>query len=168
MPRKDMGLKLRRKSVYVGTIVAILVAVTGFALAAFITTVTTGGQNGYSVTSASGTSYASGTQSVNLVWTTAPNCDTVTVAAADASVYISGQASCQTATPDWFEELTFTGTALVANPSDNFAVTVGTNAPVLFTVPLATTLGHAISTEVFYEVGTSATATTSNVGITGD
>lgn len=163
-----MRLKLKRKGVYAGTIVAILAAVSGIALAAFITVVTTGGQNGYSVTSAVGTSYASGTQSVNLVWTTAPNCDTVNVAASDADVYISGQATCQTANPDWFEELTFTGTALVANPSDDFAVTVGTNSPVLFTVPLVTTLGHAITTEIFYEVGTAMTASTSNVGITGD
>jgi len=163
-----MALKLRRRSVYVATIVAMLAMVGGLAMASFITTVTTGGQNGYSVTSATGTSYASGTPTVNLVWTTATGtCGTPTVAANDANVYISGQAACQTATPDWFEELSFPGTSLVANPVDNFAVTVGTNAPVLFTVSLITTSAHAITTDVFYEVGTAA-ATTSNVGITGD
>ncbi|MGC2288430.1 MAG: hypothetical protein WA688_01050 [Thermoplasmata archaeon] len=164
-----MGLKLRRRSVYVATIAAILVMVAGFALAGFISIITTGGQNGFSATSATGTSYATGTPSVNLVWTTASGtCGTPTVTANDADVYITGEVACQTLSPDWFEELSFPGTSLVANPVDNFAVTVGTNAPVLFTVSLTTTVTHAITTNVFYEVGTSATATTSNVGITGD
>jgi hypothetical protein len=166
-----MGLKLRRRSVYAGTIVAMVALIAGLAMASFISTVTTGGQNGYSVTSATGTSYATGTPSVNLVWTTAPTCTTTgTVASAGPiqSVYIAGQAPCQTATADWFEELTFPGTALVANPVDAFAVTVGANAPVGFSVSLTTTATHAITTNVYYEVGSSAASTTSNVGITGD
>ncbi len=167
-----MALKLNRRSVYIGTIVTILAVVAGLAVAAFITTVTTGGQNGYSVTSATGTSYAVGTPTVNLVWTTATTCTAsgpVTPGTNVAGVYVTGPVACQTATPDWFEELTFPGFALVTNPVDNFAVTVGTNAPVLFTVTLTEpTVGHPITTDVFYEVGTSATATTSNVGITGD
>ncbi|HEV8049525.1 MAG TPA: hypothetical protein VGP88_02915, partial [Thermoplasmata archaeon] len=65
---------MRRRSVYVGTIVAMLAMVGGLALASFVSTVTTGGQNGYSVTSATGTSYATGTPTVNLVWTTATAC----------------------------------------------------------------------------------------------
>lgn len=148
-----------------------LTMVGGLALASFVSTITTGGQNGYSVTSATGTSYASGTPTVNLVWTTATTCTasgTVSSAGPTASAFVAGQVACQTATPDWFEELTFPGTALVANPVDSFAVTVGTNAPVLFSVSLTTTATHAISTDVFYEVGASATSTTSNVGITGD
>ncbi len=143
----------------------------GLATASFVATITTGGQNGYSVTSATGTSYATGTPTVNLVWTTATACTAsgnVAAAGPTADVYVTGQVACQTATPDWFEEITFPGTALVANPVDNFAVTVGTNAPVLFTVSMTTTATHAITSSVFYEVGTSATATTSNIGITGD
>jgi hypothetical protein len=166
-----MGLKMRRRSVYVGTIVAMLAMVGGLALASFVSTVTTGGQNGYSVTSATGTSYATGTPTVNLVWTTATACTasgTVSSAGPTASAFVAGPVACQTATPDWFEELTFPGTALVANPVDNFAVTVGTNAPVVFSVSLTTTATHAITTNVFYEVGTSATASTSDVGVTGD
>jgi hypothetical protein len=166
-----MGLKLSRRSVYIGTIVAMLAVVGGLATASFVSTLTTGGQNGYSVTSATGTSYASGTPTVNLVWTTATACTatgTVSSGAPTAAVYVTGQVACQTATPDWFEEITFPGAALVANPVDNFAVTVGVNAPVLFTVSLTTTATHAISTSVFYEVGASATSTTSDIGITGD
>jgi|HubBroStandDraft_4_1064222.scaffolds.fasta_scaffold96365_2 hypothetical protein len=166
-----MGLKLRRRSVYLGTIVAMLAVVGGLATASFVSTITTGGQNGYSVTSATGTSYATGTPTVNLVWTTATACTAsgnVPSAGPTAAVYVTGQVACQTATPDWFEEITFPGTALVANPVDNFAVTVGANAPVLFSVSLTTTATHAITSSVFYEVGTSATATTSNIGITGD
>jgi hypothetical protein len=166
-----MGIKLRRKSVYIGTIVAMLAMVGGLAMGSFISTVSTGGQNGYSVTSATGTSYATGAPSVNLVWTTATACTasgTVSSAGPNAAAYVTGQVACQTATPDWFEEISFPGTALVANPTDNFAVTVGTNAPITFSVALTTTATHAITTDVFYEVGASATATTSNVGITGD
>ncbi len=166
-----MGLKLRRRSVYIGTIAVMLTMVGGLALASFVSTITTGGQNGYSVTSATGTSYASGTPTVNLVWTTASACTasgTVSPGGPIANAFVNGPVTCQTATPDWFEELTFPGTALVANPVDNFAVTVGTNAPVLFSVALTTTATHAITSNVFYEVGTSATSTTSNVGITGD
>ena len=166
-----MGLKLRRRSVYIGTIAVMLAMVGGLALASFVSTITTGGQNGYSVTSATGTSYATGTPTVNLVWTTATTCTasgTVSSAGPTANAFVAGQVACQTATPDWFEELTFPGTALVANPIDNFAVTVGTNAPVTFSVSLTTTVTHAITTNVFYEVGTSASSTTSNVGITGD
>ncbi|MCI4337445.1 MAG: hypothetical protein L3K18_03790 [Thermoplasmata archaeon] len=166
-----MGLKLRRRTVYTGTIAVMLAMVGGLALASFVSTITTGGQNGYSVTSATGTSYATGTPTVNLVWTTATTCTasgSVTSVGPTANAFVAGPVACQTATPDWFEELTFPGTALFANPIDNFAVTVGTNAPVLFTVSLTTTVTHAITTNVFYEVGTSASSTTSNVGITGD
>lgn len=166
-----MQLNLPRRSVYIGTIAIMFAMIGGLAMAAFVSTVTTGGQNGYSVTSATGTSYATGTPSVNLVWTTASACTssgTLSSAGPTQNVFIAGPVACQTATPDWFEELTFPGTALVANPTDNFAATVGTNSPVLFTVALTTTATHAITTVVFYEVGTSATATTSDIGITGD
>lgn len=166
-----MGIKLRRKSVYIGTIVAMLAMVGGLAMATFVTDLTTGGQNGYSVTSATGTSYASGTPTVNLVWTTAAACTatgTVASAGPTQAVYVTGQVACQTATPDWFEEISFPGTALVANPVDSFAVTVATNAPITFSVSLTTTATHAITTSVFYEVGASATADTSDIGITGD
>jgi hypothetical protein len=166
-----MGLKVRRRSVYIGTIAVMLAMIGGLALASFVSTITTGGQNGYSVTSATGTSYATGTPAVNLVWTTATTCTasgTVSSAGPTANAFVAGQVACQTAVPDWFEELTFPGTALVANPVDSFAVTVGTNAPVLFSVSLTTTATHAITTNVFYEVGASASSTTSNVGITGD
>jgi hypothetical protein len=166
-----MGLKLRRRSVYAGTIVAMMALIAGLAMASFVSTVTTGGQNAYSVTSATGTSYATGVPSVNLVWTTAAACTTTgTVSSIGPTVnaFIAGQVACQTATPDWFEELSFPGTAIVANPIDAFAVTVGVNAPVLFSVSLTTTATHAITTNVFYEVGSSAASTTSDVGITGD
>jgi hypothetical protein len=166
-----MGIKLSRRSVYVGTIVVMLAMVGGLAMASFVSTISTGGQNGYSVTSATGTSYASGTPTVNLVWTTAGACTasgTVASAGPTQNVYVTGQVACQTATPDWFEEVAFPGTALEANPVDNFAVTVGTNAPVTFSVSLTTTATHAITTDVFYEVGASATADTSDIGITGD
>ena len=166
-----MRLKLRRRSVYVATIVAMVAMIGGLATAAFITSVTTGGQNGYSVTSATGTSYASGTPTVNLVWTTATACTasgTVTPGGPTADVYITGQATCQTTNPDWFEVISFPGLALVADPIDHFAVTVGTNSPVLFNVDLTATLGEAITTNVYYEVGASMTSSTSNIGITGD
>ncbi|MCI4330156.1 MAG: hypothetical protein L3K01_03150 [Thermoplasmata archaeon] len=166
-----MGLNLRRRSVYAGTIVAMMALIAGLAMASFVSTVTTGGQNAYSVTSAIGTSYATGVPSVNLVWTTASACTTtgtVSSAGPTANAFIAGQVACQTATPDWFEELSFPGTALFVNPIDAFAVTVGPNAPVLFSVQLTTTSGHAITTNVFYEVGSSASSTTSDVGITGD
>lgn len=166
-----MALKMRRRSVYVGTIIAMLAMIGGLAMASYISTVTTGGQNGYSVTSATGTSYASGTPTVNLVWTTASACTSsgsVSPGGPTANVYVSGQATCQTSNPDWFEEISFPGAALVADPVDQFAVTVGTNSPVTFTVTLTATHLEAITTNVFYEVGTSATSSTSNIGITGD
>lgn len=166
-----MRLKLRRRSVYIATIVTMLATVAGLAIGAYISTIATGGQNGYSVTSAAGTSYATGTPTTNLVWTTAPACTasgTVSPASNVADVYVAGEVACQTATADWFEEISFPGTALVANPADNFAVTVGANSPITFAVDLTTTSGHAIQTNIYYEVGTSATATTSDIGITGD
>jgi hypothetical protein len=173
-----MARPLSRRAVYLGTIVAIAALVAGFAAAALTTTITASQQNGFGVTAPGNTMY-SGTgasQSTNIVFTTAGTCTASggTVAPASgtttANVFVTGEVACQTSAADWFEEISFTSTTVPSvSPSDVFAITVGSNAPISVTVSYAglTAGTSVVTTNVFYELGSSATATSSAVGITG-
>ena len=168
--------KMKRRTVYVATIVAVLAMVGGFAMATLITTVTSGGQNGYNVQAPGTTMYNGGSQSTTLVFITAPSCTASggsvnpSSGATTADVYVTGEVGCQATTADWFEEISFTSTAVPsASPSDVFAITVGANAPISVTVAYTgLTMGTSIvTTNVYYELGTSGTAEASDIGITG-
>lgn len=171
-----MRLKTQRRAIYAVMGLTVLALVGGFAAATLITTVTSGGQNGYNVTAPTGTMYAGGTQTTNLIQTTAtactPNDGTVTPASAatTANVYVTGEVTCQTSTADWFEEITFTSTAVTTTaPEDAFAITVSTNAPITVNVNYSglTVATSTVATHIFYELGPSGTAVTSSIGITG-
>lgn len=158
------------------TVVAVLAMVSGFAMAALVSTITSGSQNGYTVTAPGTTMYNGGTQSTNLVFTKATACTANggTVAPANtvttANVYVTGEVACQTATSDWFEEISFTSTPVpVTGPSDVFAITVSTNAPISVTVTYSglTVSVSIVTTNVFYEVGGSGTGVGSDIGISG-
>ena len=169
--------KSRRRTVYLATIVAALALVSGFAMATLVNTITSGNQNGYNVTAPGDTIYAGGSHVTNLPYQTASACTLIggsTVSPASgtttADVYISGEVTCQAATPDWFEEVTFNSTVVpVTGPSDVFSITVGSNTPISVTVTFSgLTVGTSIvSTSIFYELGPSGTAVTSDIGITG-
>ena len=173
-----MAGAMSRRTVYIGTIVAVAALVAGFAAASLTSTITSTGQNGFGVTAPGNTMYSGSgaSQSTNLVFTTASTCSTSggTVApgsgAMSANVYVAGEVACQTGYADWFEEISFTSVAVPsAGPSDVFAITVGTNSPISVTVTFAglTAGTSVVTTNVFYEVGASATPTTSAVAITG-
>jgi hypothetical protein len=168
--------KMKRRTVYVATVAAVLAMVGGFAMASLISTISSGGQNGYNVQAPGNTMYGGGSQSTNLVFTTAPGCTSSggsvnpSSGTLTADVYVSGPASCQTSTADWFEEISFTSIAVPsATPSDVFTITVGANSPVTVTVTYSglTSGTSIVTTNVFYELGMSGTAGTCDIGITG-
>jgi hypothetical protein len=112
-----MGKAIRRRAVYAGTILAILIMATGFVVATVLSgiTITQTGQNAGSITGPTNTIFATTspvTLTVTLVQATAPasSCGadaTWLSSATTANVYISGTAACTTNPGDWFEELTW-------------------------------------------------------------
>lgn len=173
-----MAGALSRKTVYIGTAVAVVALVAGFAAAALTAPVASTGQNGFGVSAPGDTIYgASGSsQSTSLVWTQATVCsvtgDTVAPAsgAVLASVFVSGPAMCQTGSPDWFEEINFTSAAVTSTgPSDLFTITVGSESSISVTVTYSglTSGTSVVTTSVLYELGPSASATTAAIAING-
>jgi len=171
-----MRLRVRRRVVYVTMGLTVLAMIGGFAAASLISTVTSGGQNGFNVTAPTGTMYGGGSESTNLTFVKAPACTSSggTISPGSgvlvSNVYVTGEVACQTASADWFEKLSFTSTAVPSvSPSDTFEITVSTNAPIEVTVMYSgLTAGTSIvTTNIYYEIGASGTAVTSDIGITG-
>jgi hypothetical protein len=166
-----MRLKLRRKSVYVATIVAILAMAGGFALAAFPGTFTVFGgasSNQNSGVFGGGPTIWSGGAAVSLIQATAATaCDTVAYTTTAATVFLDGSALCTgQAGTQWYEDFHFTATE-AGTDSDNFAfyVTGGANgAEQAFTVTASGTYTGAVTLDVYVEMGP---ASTSPVAITG-
>ena len=172
-----MSGRSKRSMVYVATIVAVLAMVSGFAMASLISTITTGGQNGYNVTAPGTTIYGAAgfSQKTSLLNTTAAACTanggTVAPAAGatTADVYVTGEVTCQTINADWFELISFTsGSTSNANPMDIFAITVGAHPPISVTVTYSTlTTPTTVTTNIYYELGPTGTAVAAGIGISG-
>lgn len=180
-----MGLKLRRKSVYAATVVAMLALVGGLAVASivntFVITSTQGQNSGTFGTSAANTLFHNG-GSISLQPAavggscshtgTAGTPDAV-AAAASTSVYIVGAdpttANCGTAT-EYYEEIAFASVTW-AGGSDTFAVytTAGTSSVEWFTV--SGSYSGALSLDLFVSDGpntaTPLSITSIDIVVTG-
>jgi hypothetical protein len=174
-----MKLKLRRRSVYIATIVAILAMAGGFALATFPNGITLGGassgQNSGTF-SAGNTIWEAAGASVALVQADSPatSC-ALSVTGTVASVYLNGAATCATGgTSEWYEEFQLAATEAVGD-SDTF------NWYVVGGVPAAAdqsfTLGAqygvsgptAVTLVVYIDMGPASTtpvATVSSISVT--
>ena len=171
-----MRLRTRRKIVYATTVLTLLALVGGYAAATLISTVTSSGQNGFNVTAPTNTIYGGGSQTTDLVDTTAsvctPNGGTVAPASGvtTANVYVTGEVACQTSTADWFEELSFhSATVSSATVTDTFCITVSSNPPICVTVTFTglTPGTSTVTANIFYELGASAVAVPSDVAVNG-
>lgn len=158
--RDAMGLKLRRRSVYVATIVAMLAMVGGFALATFPGVFT--GFGGTSSNQNSGTFnggntiWSNGATAALVQGAQAPSCDAVAYVTTTATVYLDGSATCSTATgTQWYEEFNFTATE-VSGYVDHFAwyVVGGTNpAEQAFSVAGSGSYVGSVTLNVFFDMG---------------
>jgi hypothetical protein len=170
-----MGLKLRRRAVYFGTIVALVAMVGGLAVAAIsgiVFTTGTGNQNFGSITSGN-TIYAAATVTLTLVSGDGlgSGCSTSTSYSANAaSIAVVGTGSACPATGEWYDELTFSGVGSSGAVSDTFFVAVnGGNAGGAFVVTSSGTISSA-TLSIFVDDGptTGAPAITSlSVTVTG-
>jgi hypothetical protein len=157
-----MSVRLRRRGVYIATIVAMLAMTAGFALAAFPGTFTQfggGTSNQNSGVFSGGPTIWAGGASVSLMQAAAPassSCDSVTYATTAASVYLDGSALCSTATgTQWYEDFHFTATE-ASGDSDNFEwyVVGGANgAEQPFTVSESSTYTGSVTLDVYVEMG---------------
>lgn len=166
-----MKLKLRRRGVYVGTIVAMVAMIGGFALAALAGTFThqiITGQNVGSVSSTSNTIYSAGF-TVTLSAATAPTagCQTGSVAGSSGvaeadNIYVEGAANSCPAASEWYEEFSFgTVSAASCTPScvDTFTFATTIPGPTTYSTSFTLTLNAAATSEtlvVFVDDGTTA------------
>ncbi|MCI4353675.1 MAG: hypothetical protein L3K14_09915 [Thermoplasmata archaeon] len=160
---------MRRRSVYIGTIVAVLAMAGGFALAAFPGTFTlfggtSSGQNTGTFTGGS-TIWSAGA-SVALVQAASPvaSC-ALSYTGTAANVYLAGSLACATGgATHWYEEFQLTATEVATN-SDTFHwyVVGGANAAdQSFTVAQSVTYTGAVTLNVFFDMG-AATASPGTV-----
>jgi hypothetical protein len=109
-----MKLKLRRRSVYVGTVVALIAMLSGFALAASLGSIGgSTGQSGYSTTITA--SAWAGTVTITPVPDSAQSgCSSGTLSGATPSYYTAAASGVdQCVAGDFYEELSFTPTTAV-------------------------------------------------------
>ncbi len=128
-----MGIKLRRRSVYAGTIVALVAMVAGFALASIpgtFTTQTVGNQNSGVVTSSGSTQYAGGFTVSLVTLSPASACATTgTVTGGlttNVNVLLYSGSTCP-ATNEWYEEVSFSLTTVAAGTTKFYIDSVDTN-----------------------------------------
>jgi hypothetical protein len=170
-----MGLKLRQRSVYLGTIVAVLALIGGFAMATALSGITgpaSVAQNAGTIVTTTNTMFA-GSVSVNLVqetlassglcdknvaWATAGTPGTLSVNVTGTNTCTSGGGSSST---DWFENVSWAAVTVPTTTSsaviDTFYITTaGGSSPntVTFTVttPAHTTTGTG-ALNVYLDVG---------------
>lgn len=160
-----MKLNLRRRSVYIGTIVALVAMIAGFALASVggITFAPgTGNQNSGTI-SPGNTIYATTVATLTLVPTdglTAGCLSTIAYVGTTANIPVVGvTGSTCPATGEQYDELTFTGVSVPASALDTFWISVnGAAANPAFTV---TGSGSAITggtLNIFIDAGPTSAA----------
>ncbi len=158
--RGNMGIRLRRRSVYLATIVAILAMTAGFAIAAFPNAFTLfGGTSSHQNegTFTAGNTIWSGGASVALIQMASPgSCYTLSSSANAATIFIDGSATCVTGgAHQWYEDFTLTATE-AAGDSDNFHwyVAGGANSnDQTFTVADGVGYDGAVTLDVYVEMG---------------
>lgn len=171
-----MGLKLRRRSVYIGTIVTLVAMVGGLALAVGISGITfapgTGNQN-FGQISSGNTLYGAGpvVATLNLVsgdGSASGTCGgTAAYSASAATIVVAGAASACTATGEWYDLLTFTGVSVTATTSDTFWVAVnGGLSGTSFTVTSGTIFNPATLTIYIDDGPTSAAPQITSLTVT--
>ena len=183
-----MRLQLKRRSVYIATIVAILAMAGGFALATFPGVFSGFGgatSNQNSGTYSGGNTIWSAGATVALVQDPAPAgasasvaCDTVAYAGTSATVYLDGSQTCSAGwgqgTTQWYEEFNFTANE-VSGYVDHFAwYVVGgpTTTGQLFTISGSGGYTNGVTLNVYFDMG-AATAnplvlTSISATVTGD
>lgn len=142
-----MRLKLKRRSVYVATIVAILAMIGGLAVAAIsgiVFTPGTGNQN-FGQISPGNTIYAQTGVTATLVLTSGYSGATGTCAtsaaytAGAANIVVAGSSAACTATGEWYDILSFSGVDVPAGASDTFYIGVNGGAALApFTITSST------------------------------
>jgi hypothetical protein len=171
-----MGLKLRQRSVYLGTIVAVLALIGGFAMATALSGITgpaSVSQNAGTIVTTTNTMFA-GSVSVNLVQAALASsslCD-VSVAwpssppSTPLAVYVTGTNACISGAgaTDWFEEVSWAAVTVPAPSStvtDTFYITTaGGASPNTVTFTVTTPSGAAGGTgalNVYLDVGPTVT-----------
>ena len=165
-----MKLKLRRRSIYVGTIVALVAMIGGFALAAgaFGGTFTSNGYNSGSAVSGD-TIYSAGGVSVSYApeATTGCSANPTTTAVAATNVYVGG--TCVTG--DWYAAFTFTATIVAGTGTDNFAVSEAGSNPAAGSIHVSVTYVGTETLTVYLDLGTAtppASITTVSAAVTGN
>jgi hypothetical protein len=175
-----MKLKLRRRSVYIGTIVAMVAMVGGFALAGATSLIIGAPSTGYGTGSGSvvnsGTIYTTNVATAYSDTSGASGtCSSATPAAFTATpqtlYYGSGQTGSGTCgAADEFLVLTLTTSSLTASTTytDDFAIAVSPGGSAIdFTVVWDLTLGpQAATLHVALDIGT-ATATSVTISVNG-
>jgi hypothetical protein len=172
-----MRLKLRRRSVYVATVVACLAMVGGFAVAAlyngFTTTTITNTNVGTVGSSVGDTIYHAGF-SVSLIASTkgTAGCQSGAVAGSAPSggvetdtIYVSGAANTCPAASEWYEEFSFTSVSIATAAVDTF--TFATNGGVSATTSFTLTLAGSETSESLIVLVDDGPASTTPVSITG-
>lgn len=173
-----MVLKLRRRSVYIGTIIAVVSMAGGFALAAYPGAFTLfGGTNsGQNVGSFTGgnTIWSAGA-AVSLVQAASPAAlCTLAYTGTAANVWLAGSSVCATGgASHWYEEFQLTATEAATN-SDSFHwyVVGGANgADQTFTVSQSVTYTGAVTLNVWFDMGVATaspgTVTSITATVTG-
>ena len=163
-----MKLKIRRRSVYVATIVAMFAMLGGFALAATIggITGTSTNQNAGIITPSGTSTIFAGSVSVNLVQSNAgTSCGSGNSWGTSGSglqsplsVYVTGTNACTDSESDWFELVQWTGVAVTATASDTFFVTTSSSGG-SNTVSFVVSSGGASGTgvlDLYLDCGTTA------------
>jgi len=144
----------------------------GFAMATVFSSISTNtNQNGFTVTNAGNTIYGGGssTQTSSLVYVTPGACDSLATPASGADIasfYVDGQIACATS-PNWYEEVTFVSGSTVSAASDTFTVSVGTNVNAILVDFSGISPVHTVTVNVYYALGTGASTTAGNIGISG-
>ena len=177
-----MRLQLKRRSVYIATIVAILAMAGGFALATFPGVFSGFGgatSNQNSGTYSGGNTIWSAGATVALVQGAAPPaCDTVAYAGTAAAVYLDGSQTCANgvtqASTQWYEEFNFTATE-VSGYVDHFAwYVVGgpTTVGQLFNIAGSSGYSGTVTLNVYFDMGPASanplTLTSISATVTGN
>ena len=171
-----MRLRTQRKVIYVTMGLTVLALVGGFAAAQLTGPGTTNNQNGFTFSAPADTIYGGTNPTANLVVTMAPTCTASggDVEAASGvttvSVYLTGQTICQTTDNDFFEEYTFTSNAVgTAAVTDTFTISCSGFADEQVTTSFSglTAGTSTVTTNIYFELGGSATSTSCIIGVTG-
>jgi len=174
-----MRLRVRRRVVYAITALAVLALVGGYVAAELVAGGTGQGQNGFTFAAPASTIYgrpgATATSSLDSATasTCTPNDGTVQVTSGKfaITVFVSGEAACNTTSLEYFEWFNFTSAPLgsaAPGPADSFTVSCDSAPPVAVEVAYSA-LGPTtvVYTNLYYDVGPTPTAAPCIIAVNG-